>query len=69
MKTFCHAICAMLLIAGVAACERKGPAERAGERLDDAVDNVRQGESPLKERGPVEKAGKSVDDALGTKKH
>ena len=37
------------------ACE-KGPAQRAGERVDDAVDR-------LTGKGPAEKAGERIDDA------
>lgn len=39
---------------GLVACEQKGPAERAGEKLDDAAKDVKQG---------VEKAGDKVEDA------
>ena len=38
-----------------AACE-KGPAQRAGERIDDAADK-------LTGKGPAEKAGERIDDA------
>lgn len=36
---------------GVAACDRQGPAERAGEKLDHAVDTVKNGgEEPLADK-------------------
>lgn len=58
------AICCALMI-GASGCTRKsGPFERAGERADEMVDNVRDGENPLKHKGPAEKAGEAVDDAL-----
>jgi hypothetical protein len=46
------------LVAGVAlaGCE-KGPAQKAGERIDKAVDK-------LTGKGPVEKAGERVDKAV-----
>ena len=44
-------------------CQQKGPAEKAGERLDDAIDNVKHGDSPLKEKGTMEKFGETLDDA------
>jgi len=54
---------AWLLVAGLAAgggvlagCE-KGPAQKAGERIDKAVDK-------LTGKGPVEKAGERVDKAV-----
>lgn len=31
---------AMLLTAAIAACDRDGPAERAGEKIDNAVENT-----------------------------
>jgi hypothetical protein len=36
------------------ACEEKGPAERAGEKLDDAAKDVKEG---------AEKAGDKIEDA------
>jgi hypothetical protein len=42
-------------------CKEKGPAEKAGENLDNAVENVKDAVNP---KGPVEKAGEKVDDAL-----
>lgn len=39
----------------LAACEQ-GPAERAGEKVDDAVDK-------LTGKGPAEKVGERIDDA------
>ncbi len=39
-------------------CEREGAAERAGETVDDAVDNVREGAEDLREE-----AEELVDDS------
>jgi hypothetical protein len=44
-----------------AGCERKGPAERAGEKIDRAVDDVKDAIDPP---GPAEKAGKAIDRAV-----
>ncbi len=44
-----------------AGCESKGPAERAGERVDQGVQGVKDAISPP---GPAEKAGRAVDKAL-----
>ena len=42
-------------------CEKpKGPAEKAGEKVDKAVDKVSDAVNP---KGPVEKAGRAVDRA------
>ena len=40
---------------GMAACEKQGPLERAGEEVDEAVDTVKNGE---------ETTATKVDDAL-----
>jgi hypothetical protein len=40
---------------------QEGPAERAGERVDNAVREVRDTVNPP--RGPVEAAGRKIDDA------
>lgn len=45
-------------------CERQGPVERAGERVDEVVDNVKEGQNPLREKGPMEEAGEAVDEAV-----
>ena len=45
-------------------CEQKGPAERTGENLDKAAQNVKDAVDP---RGPAEKAGDAVDKAVGNK--
>jgi hypothetical protein len=43
-----------LLGTGIVACEKKGPAESAGEKLDDAAKDVKDG---------VEKAGDKIENA------
>ena len=47
---------------GLAACERAGPAERAGRSVDRAGQNLRDAVDPPK--GPVERLGRSVDRAV-----
>ena len=42
-------------------CKKKGPAEKAGEKLDEAIEDVQDAVNP---KGPVEKAGEKIDDAL-----
>lgn len=44
-----------------AGCEPAGPAEKAGQSVDRAVDNAAETVNPS---GPVEKAGKNIDRAL-----
>ena len=43
-------------------CVQKGPAQRAGERLDNAVQDMHDAVDPP---GPAQKAGRSLDRALG----
>ncbi len=42
-------------------CEQKGPAEQAGENIDEAADNAADALDP---NGPAEEAGQAVDDAV-----
>ena len=45
----------------LSSCESKGPAERAGEKMDKSVDKLKEKIDPS---GPAEKAGKKLDDAV-----
>ena len=51
-----------LLLLALGACEKAGPAERAGRSLDKAGESVRDTVDPP--RGPVERLGRSVDRAV-----
>lgn len=42
-------------------CEKKGPAEKAGEKLDEAVKSVGEAIDP---KGPGEKIGEALDKAV-----
>lgn len=47
------------------ACDKpKGPLEKAGEKIDNAVDNVSDAVDP---KGPLEKAGRAIDRATDGK--
>jgi hypothetical protein len=48
------AIAAAALIAGLAACEKEGPAERAGKEIDKTVEKAGR---------QIEKAGQKIEDA------
>lgn len=56
--------CLLIASAASGCAERKGPMERAGERIDEIGDNIRDGDAPLKHKGPLERAGESIDDTL-----
>lgn len=57
-------ILTLVFILVLSGCEREGPAERAGERGDEIIENIKDGDAPLKERGPLEKTGDAIDDAV-----
>jgi hypothetical protein len=42
----------------LAGCEAKGPAERAGERIDRGIQNAKDAIEPA---GPAKEAGRAVD--------
>jgi predicted small lipoprotein YifL len=50
---------ALLAALGLAACEDKGPLQKAGEKIDRATD-----QDKVIGKGPLEKAGKNVDDTV-----
>lgn len=53
---------AFCLICSVA-CKTEGPAERTGSKIDNAIDNIKEGEDPFKEKGVFEKVGEDIDQA------
>ncbi len=48
-------------------CHDKGPGERAGEKVDRAMDKVEDKLDPP--RGPAERAGRKIDRAVDDAKH
>jgi len=56
----------------LAACEKKGPAEKAGEQVDQAVEDAKEGmeqgaeaiSDKIDPQGPAEKAGEKFDEAM-----
>jgi hypothetical protein len=55
---------ALLLIAGapLAGCDSGGPAEKAGAKIDEGAQKVKDTISPP---GPAEKVGRDLDKAVG----
>lgn len=43
------------------ACSEQGPAEQAGEQVDETVDSIQETLDPS---GPAERAGEAIDDAI-----
>ncbi len=63
MKTILLLSLALLpAVTSISSCREKGPAEKAGEHVDKAVDDIKDAVNP---KGPAEKAGEKVDKALG----
>ena len=59
MRRTALAIAIVSLALGATACPEKGPAEKAGEKIDETVDKLTHpGE------GTMEKAGRKVDEAV-----
>nr|WP_018232295.1 hypothetical protein [Thioalkalivibrio thiocyanodenitrificans] len=62
----------LLTLTLLAGCSESGPAEEAGERIDDAVeeagerieDATREAEDAIDPPGPAERAGRQFDDAM-----
>lgn len=49
------------IMGALAACDDKGPAEKAGEKIDNAAQSMKDTIDPP---GPAEKAGRSIDDTF-----
>jgi len=61
MTPFLRAACAAFLFSlPLVACD-DGPAERVGQRIDRAAENVRDAVDPP--NGPLERAGRAIDRA------
>jgi hypothetical protein len=61
LKTFAIGIATIAVCLGLAGCPKRGPAQRAGEKIDRAKDKVDDAVNP---KGPAEKAGRTIDRAL-----
>jgi|LakMenEpi03Aug12_release.lakeMendotaPanAssembly.Ray.scaffolds.fasta_scaffold2328597_1 hypothetical protein len=62
-RYFGASLLVLVVMVGFVGCEPKGRAEKAGERVDEVIDNVKEGENPLKKKGAMEKMGESIDEA------
>jgi hypothetical protein len=49
------------IVLGLGACENKGPAESAGQTIDQAVEKAKEAVDP---QGPAERAGEKIDEAV-----
>jgi hypothetical protein len=65
LSSLCMLLVTALLLGGalsVTGCDRDGPAEQVGEKIDDAAEKARDTVDPPK--GPLEKAGRKIDRAV-----
>ncbi len=60
--TLLMTFCLFPFAVSIVACKPKGPAEEAGEKVDSAVESLKDAVDP---KGPVEKTGEKIDKALG----
>jgi hypothetical protein len=62
MKTQTIVIIALVpFLFSLSSCRKKGPAEKAGEQVDQVIEDVKDTVDP---KGPVEKTGEKIDEAL-----
>lgn len=54
-------LCLFPALASMVSCREKGPAERAGENMDKAMENIKDAVNP---KGPAEKTGEKIDKAI-----
>lgn len=54
-------LCLFPFVASVVSCREKGPAEKVGESMDKAMEDIKDSVDP---KGPAEKAGEKLDKAL-----
>ncbi len=64
MKGMIQITCVTILLLLITSCNRQGSVENAGERMDEIVDNVKEGENPLKKKGAGEKLGEAIDESI-----
>jgi hypothetical protein len=59
MRKIALALAIVTLALGTTACPEKGPAQKAGEKIDETVDKLTH-----PNEGSLEKAGRKVDEAV-----
>lgn len=63
-KKLLSALCVALMVIGLAACEKKGPAEAAGEKIDNAAEQMgdKVEEATDKASQEIKEAGEKLED-------
>lgn len=63
MKTQKIAIAALIpFMFFASSCEKKGPAEEMGEKIDEAAEEMKDA---IENDGPLEETGEKIDEAVG----
>ena len=62
LRKFALVACTLLVSVALVGCEEKGPAEKAGQGLDNVGKDIKNGLDP---RGPAQKAGDKIDETIG----
>jgi uncharacterized protein YjbJ (UPF0337 family) len=69
LKKFSILSVSLLIAAGLFACEKKGTAEKVGEKIDKTVEQAKDKvQDVVKPEGPMEKAGKKIDETVESAK-
>ena len=53
-----------LVCGALAGCEQEGPAEKAGERIDEAVEQTRDAIDDSGQQGTMERMGEKLDEGV-----
>jgi len=58
----------LFLSVGISGCEKEGPAEKIGEKIDESVEDVKdaaeEAGDKLTGQGPAEELGEKIDDSV-----
>ncbi|WP_068803420.1 hypothetical protein [Immundisolibacter cernigliae] len=57
-------ILSALACLALAGCSEKGPAEEAGEKVDQAVEQAKDAVEDAGQQGPAEEAGEKIDETV-----
>ena len=68
-KKFSILFVTLLIATGLFACEKKGTAEKVGEKIDKTVEQAKDKvQDVVKPEGPMEKTGKKIDETVESAK-
>ena len=58
------AIVLIICLMSIGCDQANGPMEKSGQRADEIIDNIKEGDPALKKKGIGEKAGEEVDETI-----